>query len=334
MATSVGRNDTHAVFGLARVARTPRLAWHVACWPGGMRYRLETQIGVGGMGVVYAATDEVTGGRFAVKLLRHDRREPSAVRRFRDEATAGRTVRHPNLVHVVDSGELDGTPYLVMDLVEGEPLGKVLRTRGVLSLRRALAVTRQVLDALAALHDAGFAHGDVKSDNIIVHGDDAITLIDLGLAHVEGMPVAENRATISGTPDYMAPELAYGEAPTACSDLYAVGCLLYELVTGSTPFAGGHAQDILRRQLRDPVVPPQLRCPDRTIPPAVERVIMHALTKAPQLRFSTARAFASALVIASRSFDDEPALPYALGSTEAPTLPHLHARSPQRSSIR
>jgi eukaryotic-like serine/threonine-protein kinase len=300
------------------------------------RYQLGDQLGVGGMGVVYAGTDS-EGRRVAIKLLREDRREATTMRRFRDEAVAGRIVEHPNLVRVLDDGELDGQPYLVMNLVEGELLGKLLRTRGVLALRRAIAIATQVLDALSALHDAGFAHGDVKSDNILVREDDSITLIDLGLAHVDGMPVTANRATVSGTPDYMAPELAWGDPPTACSDLYAVGCLLYELVTGSTPFAGGHAQDILRRQLKDPVVPPQLRCPDRTIPPALERVILHALTKSPQLRFSTARSFASALAIAARSFEDEPEVPHALGSTEAPTLPHLHScagRSPQRSSIR
>lgn len=300
------------------------------------RYQLGDQLGAGGMGVVYAATDG-EGRRVAIKLLRHDRREAAAIRRFRDEAVAGRIVEHPNLVRVLDDGELDGMPYLVMDLVEGELLGKLLRTRGVLSLRRAIGVTTQVLDALTALHDAGFAHGDVKSDNILVREDGSATLIDLGLAHVDGMPVAANRATISGTPDYMAPELAWGNPPTACSDLYAVGCLLYELVTGSTPFAGGGAQDILRRQLRDPVVPPQLRCPDRVVPPALERVILHALVKSPQLRFGAARSFASALAIASRSFEDEPEVPHALGGAEAPTLPHVHScagRSPQRSSMR
>lgn len=286
-------------------------------------YQLSQQLGVGGMGVVYRATDE-SGAELAIKLLRQDRDEANARRRFRDEAVAGRIVAHPNLVRVLGHGEPpDGSPYLVMNLVAGELLGKLLRTRGVFTLRRAIGVTTQLLDALAALHAAGFAHGDVKSDNILIRDDDAITLIDLGLAHVDGMPVDPDRATVSGTPDYMAPELAWGDPPTARTDLYAVGCLLYELVTGSTPFAGGRAQDILRRQLHDPVVPPQLRCPDRIVPPALERVILHALQKTPRLRFASAGAFARALAIAARSFEDEPDVPHALGSSEAPTLPHL-----------
>jgi len=291
------------------------------------RYRLGEQLGAGGMGVVYEASDE-NGTRFAIKMLRSDRStEPASVCRFKHEAIAGRIVEHPHLVRILEQDEIEGVPFLVMEYIDGELLGLQLRKHGALSLRRAIAITVQVLDALQSLHDAGIVHGDVKSDNILLRqlaGRDSITLIDLGLAHVDGMPLRADRATISGTPDYMAPELAWGDSPTARTDLYAVGCLLYELVTGSTPFAGGAAQDILRRQLRDPVVPPSLRCPDRLLPPALERLILRALQKAPQHRIATARAFSDALAISARSFDDEPALTHPIG-TDAPTLDGLDA---------
>jgi serine/threonine protein kinase len=220
-------------------------------------------------------------------------------------------------------------PYLVMRPVPGEPLGVAIRRDGTPSFTGAISLVMQALDALGAIHDAGIVHGDVKSDNVLVDRSDAriatATVIDLGLARVDlwtGEPVADpGIEVVSGTPEYMAPEVGRGCAPSTRSDLYSVGVILYELLTGTTPFAGGPATQVLRRHVDDAVVPPSLRCPERDMPPILERITLHALQKQPGRRFQNAQAFMSALVIAARSCTDErPGAPPRVFSSETSTL--------------
>jgi eukaryotic-like serine/threonine-protein kinase len=277
-------------------------------------YVVGDQLGTGGMGVVYDGRSQ-TGERVAIKILNAERcTDPRAIRRFHDEAIAGQIVRHPHLVSVIDEAEAEGIPYLVMRLVPGEPLGVRIRREGAPSFSATISLVMQILDALQAIHDAGIVHGDVKSDNVLVdRGEDGgftATLIDLGLARVDlwtdsPQVVDPTVEVVSGTPDYMAPEVGRGCAPSMRSDLYAVGVILYELLTGTTPFTGGSASQILRRQLHDVVVPPSLRCPERDVPEILDRITLHALEKQPLMRFSSARAFISALTFAGRSCTDE-----------------------------
>ena len=289
------------------------------------RYVVGRHLGTGGMGVVYDGVSP-DGEHVAIKILRRDRcADPRAVRRFHDEALVGRIVHHPHLVSVIDEAEACGVPYLVMRPVPGEPLGVSIRRDGTPSFAGAISLVMQTLDALGAIHDAGIVHGDVKSDNVLVDRFSTATVIDLGLARVDlwtGEPVAEPGVeVVSGTPEYMAPEVGRGCAPSTRSDLYSVGVILYELLTGTTPFAGGTSSEVLRRHTADTVVPPSLRCPEREMPQILERITLHALNKHPGQRFANAHAFMSALAIAARSCTDErPGAPPQVFSSEATTL--------------
>ena len=159
-----------------------------------------------------------------------------------------------------------------------------------------------ILARLQALHDAGFVHGDVKASNVKVaerDGLDSVKLIDLGLARALDDPEHDAECVTSGTPEYMAPEVIRGEGALPAADIYATGVILYELLTGTTPFEGGTSYDIMIRHLDDEVVPPSIRCPNRSIPPAFERAVMIALEKDPTARRTTAAAFATAIVAAT-----------------------------------
>ncbi len=304
---------------------------HVPVDTGGVvgSYILGKRLGAGGMGVVYEATLD-NGVPVAIKLPYCETLDDEyASRRFHDEGIAGAIVSHPNLARVVEHGATaDGIPYLVMEHVDGERLSTRILHDGMVSLRAAAVLVRQLLDGLDALHAAGIVHADVKSDNVLiacVDGRDVAKLIDFGLAHpdLEGprRHVAVDDELVSGTPDYMAPEVIRGEGSTASSDLYAAGVILYELITGSTPFSGGTAQEIVNRHLSEPVIPPSLRRPDREVPPILERIVLRALAKDPTQRYRSAAAFASALAVAIPSLpDEEPGMVPTTFSTDASTL--------------
>lgn len=292
-------------------------------------YEVRSVIGAGGMGVVYEA--QTAGGPVALKVLHPQRCEDErALRRFHDEVVAGLIVSHENLAATIDHGEVDGVPYLVMERVCGEPLGTRLQRDGAPSLRRGVEIARQILAGLGALHAAGIVHGDVKSDNVLLEsledGDVRARLIDLGLAHVQFSPDDDVRRpgpdeeVVSGTPEYMAPEVIRGEGASTASDLYGVGVILYELITGATPFAGGAPSEITRRHLEDEVVPPSLRCED-DVPALLERIVLRALAKEPAQRFPSAAAFSAALAVVLPIVSDVPTQRVTMRlSRETPTL--------------
>lgn len=271
-------------------------------------YILGQRLGVGGMGVVYEAMCLKLGAHVAVKFLHPDRsNDERARRRFDDERIAGRVVAHPNVVAMLDTGTTDdGAPFLVMERVLGEPLGVRIAREGRMSPVRAVAIARQILAALATIHDAGVVHADVKSDNVLVaargDGTDVCKLIDFGLARVQFATKSSNAdgqdsrdQWLSGTPEYMAPEVIRGAGSSFSADLYAVGIILYEMLTGSTPFAGGTAAEIVHRHLDDEAVPPSLRCPELELPSTLDDLVLRALQKAESERIHSARAFDAAL---------------------------------------
>jgi len=294
------------------------------------KYVLGDRIGAGGMGAVYRAEQCALARTVAIKLLHDDlARDPRIARRFRAEALAAARLAHPNLVAVLDWGETaDGRPFLVMEYVRGRTLSQLLRDHVELPLPVAIELVGQILAALGEAHAAGVVHADVKSDNVLVEesrdGALRVKLVDFGLARLgrrvddpgdepdgatddgrgdDGRDLepggdAGTEQLISGTPEYMAPEVIRGDAPTPAADLYAVGVILYEMLTGATPFGGGSAAEILIRHLEAPLTPPSRRCPERAIPPEIERVVQRALARAAADRFPDAAAFAAALAVA------------------------------------
>jgi serine/threonine protein kinase len=264
----------------------------------GHRCTLGDLIGAGGMGHVYAVTHPELGP-LAVKLLAPElAQHVHIVDRIREEGRLAAKIDHRNVVRVVDHGvTAEGLPFVVMRYTAGEPLGLLVQREGPLSLARVRTIGAQVLAGLEAIHAAGVVHADLKSDNLLldVVGGDDLTIIDFGLARPPLARLRDDDRIVSGTPEYMAPELIRGQPITIAADLYAVGVILYELVTGTTPFAGGSAAEIFTRQLDDDVIPPSLRCPDREIPPALDALILFALAKHPAHRPRSARVFGTAL---------------------------------------
>ena len=254
------------------------------------RYLLREQIGEGGMGQVYLADEPALARTVAIKIL-HPRLTSNrdVVAAFREEAVAASRVRHPSCVAIIECNRLpDGTPVIVMEHVPGRSLTRVIAEEAI-PLARAIDLMTQILGALEAAHASGVVHADVKSDNFLVEtidGGDHVTLIDFGLARMDG--AAPFEGMVSGTPEYLAPEVIRGGRPTPASDLYGAGVILYELLTGTTPFSGGTTTEILGRQLSDIVVPPSLRCPERELPPAIDHIVMRSLDKCPDARFADA----------------------------------------------
>lgn len=259
-------------------------------------YTLGELLGAGGMGRVFAA-EHPSGKPLAVKVLHETlRADPMLVARLADEARTASLIQHRNVIRVLDHGLDDGAPFLVMERAHGIPLGSLIEQQGPLPLVRARAIASQILSGLAAIHRAGLVHGDMKSDNVLVDAADRVTIIDFGLARSQGArPEWLDEHMLSGTPEYMAPELVMGRPITVAAEIYAVGVIVYEMVTGSTPFGGGTTTAIFERHLTDDVVPPSLRCPDRTIPVPLENVIMRALAKEPSSRHLNAEMFATAV---------------------------------------
>ncbi len=287
------------------------------------KYVLGDVLGAGGMGIVYLASHTSLDRIVALKLVRPELDTvPDVVRRFRSEALAGSRLSHPNVVSVFDFGSTpDGLMYLVMEHVCGQSLAQLVAEHGPMSLRRAADLIGQLLAALDEAHDGGVIHCDVKSDNVLVQlrrdGTEIAKLIDFGLARFVDDPAPiTGDSMLSGTPEYLAPEVIGGASPSPASDIYAAGVILYELIAGTTPFGGGTSNEILARHLDEDVVPPSLRCPDRQVPADLERVVMRALDKDPAKRFPSAVAFAAALAAATPATE-----PAALATS--PTLPNL-----------
>jgi serine/threonine protein kinase len=280
-------------------------------------YVLGETLGAGGMGVVYAADRDHQ--RVAIKLLHPDYEgDDSAVRRLHGEAVAASYISHVNVVSVFDFSEPGAAaPFVVMEHVDGVPLGTLLRRHGALPVRRASNIARQILAGLDAAHSAGIVHADIKSDNIMVEqgpdGAEVVKIIDFGLATIRRpdhpAPAAEydtaGRLLMSGTPEYMAPEVIRGDGPIPASDLYGVGVIVYEMVTGHTPFGHGPSSEILDKHLSEQVIPPSVRCPDRAIPIAFDRVVMRALEKTPSARYSSAAEFATILAVVTPTTEPE-----------------------------
>jgi tRNA A-37 threonylcarbamoyl transferase component Bud32 len=281
----------------------------------GNRYRLGERIAAGGMGAVYRAVDETLGRQVAVKALRRELADdPTFLERFRREARAAAGLSHPGVAGVYDYGELGGQPFIVMELVEGETLAERLAARGRLPWREAFAIGEQVAAALAAAHAHGLVHRDVKPANILLGRDGRAKVTDFGIAQAAQTATLTRTGMVLGSANYVAPEQAKGGHVGPAADLYSLGCVLFEAVTGETPYHGGNAVAIATQHVSAPVPDPRERGQD--LPPEAAALITRALQKHPAGRFPSGAAMAAALA-AARHGDGAtrvlPALPEPAG---------------------
>ncbi|MFP4055406.1 MAG: protein kinase domain-containing protein [Candidatus Brocadiia bacterium] len=279
---------------------------------------LDRPIGKGGMGTVYLAHDPALQRPVAIKILPPQlAADPEYVARFEREATSLAKIRHPNLVHIYAVGCERARHYIAMEYVQGRNVGDILRRQGPLGVGPAARILGQVLSALDKVHGAGIVHRDLKPGNIMIDEDGRAILMDFGLAK----PAADRSVTtghaLIGTPEYMAPELAEGGEATPRSDLYALGVVLFEMLTGQVPFRGRSAVATLRQHVETP--PPALRKLAPGTPPALEAIAQKALAKDPARRYPSARAFAADLLAVS----DAPELRALAANAGAPTSPTL-----------
>src|SRR4051812_42653466 len=257
------------------------------------RYSIINRIGSGGMADVYCAQDLQLGRKVALKLLyRRFAEDEEFVERFKREASAAAGLQHPNVVGVYDRGEWDGTYYIAMEYLEGRSLKQVLQEEGPLPADRAIDIVIQILRAARFAHQRGIIHRDIKPHNVILDEEGRAKVTDFGIARAGASDMTET-GSIMGTAQYLSPEQAQGHAVTVGSDLYSVGVILYELLTGSVPFEGETAVAVAFKQVSaEPRPPSEL---NSAIPPALDAIVMRALAKDPAQRFADADEFIAAL---------------------------------------
>jgi serine/threonine-protein kinase len=250
------------------------------------RYRIVSKLGSGGMGTVYLAEHVALGKRVAVKVLKPEvSRDPAMARRFEQEAVAASRIGQENIVDVTDFGHTpEGSLYFVMEYLEGRTLAEVLQRERLLPVGRACAVLVQICQAIEAAHARGIVHRDLKPHNIVLLDragrPDFVKVLDFGISKMgwRQEPITEQGA-ILGTPEYMAPEQASGESVDPRTDVYAIGVIAYELVTGTLPFRGDHSVATMLKHINEQPEPPRRRRPDLPIPEELEGAIMKALSK-------------------------------------------------------
>src|SRR4051812_6301929 len=253
------------------------------------RYEVQAVLGEGGMGSVYKATHRALGKGFALKVMRADlARQGDLAARFIQEARAAAAIGHVNIVQITDFGELpSGAPFFVMELLEGEPLSKVIRRGGPLPARRAVHILSQVASGLAAAHKAGVIHRDLKPDNIHVGAKDAIKILDFGVAKMAGAGRLTRAGMVFGTPHYMSPEQASGGEVDQRSDIYALGIIMYEMFTGRVPFEADSYMGVLTKHMyMIPEPPSRVHAGARELG-ALEDVTLRCLEKKPEARFAS-----------------------------------------------
>jgi serine/threonine-protein kinase len=266
------------------------------------RYLVESLLGQGGMGFVYAGRHAIIDKRVAIKVLRaeHAQHDQSAAQRFLVEAKAASKIGHQNIVDITDFGMLpDGKTYFVMEFLDGPTLGRLVH-EGPLPPLRAIAVSIQIARGLQAAHDKGIIHRDLKPENVFVLEKDGqrdvVKIVDFGIAKDQAHKKRLTQAgMVLGTPEYMSPEQATGQPTDHRVDMYALGCILYEMLTSVVPFKADTPTKTLTEHVFNKVVPPSERRPDLNIPPALEAVVMRALQKKPGDRFADLREMIGAL---------------------------------------
>jgi hypothetical protein len=261
----------------------------------GGRYEVEDLVGTGGMSSVYRARDNVLERQVALKILHdHFSADPEYVERFRREARAIARLNHPNIVTVIDRGELGRHQFIVFEHVAGENLKDIIRRRGPLPVDEAVGLTAQVARGLAFAHEHGVVHRDVKPQNVLIDENGTAKVTDFGIARSidRGEGLTET-GTVLGTSGYIAPEQASGRRVDSRSDQYSLGVVLYELLTGDPPYSGDNVMAVAMKHLREPV--PRVRDRRRDVPASVDAIVARAMAKRPEERFPSTEDMVAAL---------------------------------------
>jgi serine/threonine-protein kinase len=250
------------------------------------RYRIQRKLGAGGMADVYLAEDQELGRRVAIKIL-NDRHanDDQFIERFRREAKNAAALNHPNIVSIYDRGNAEDTYYIAMEFLDGRSLKELIVGRGAAPVNVAIEYTRQILSALRFAHRHGIVHRDIKPHNVLVDGEGRLKVTDFGIARAGTSQMTET-GSIVGTAQYLSPEQAQGTEVDQRSDLYSLGIVLYELLTGKTPFEGDTPVEIAMKHLSNAPKPPSKLRPD--IPPELDMVVLRALAKSPDDRYQSA----------------------------------------------
>jgi serine/threonine-protein kinase len=252
------------------------------------RYQLLEQLGTGGMSNVFRARDLMLERNVAIKVLHEDYSKDQAFQdRFRQEARAAANLSHPNIVTVHDFGFDHGQLYIVMEYVPGRDLKSILRQRGRYNVEEAIPLVVQACAGIGYAHRAGLVHCDVKPHNMIVTPDSRLKVTDFGIARALSTILPDERADVVwGSPQYFSPEQAVGEPPSPSSDVYSLGIVLYEILTGALPFNAPTSEELARMHLQDQPIPISEYIPD--VPPALEQIVTKVLAKEPSARYRTA----------------------------------------------
>src|SRR5712671_5585926 len=260
------------------------------------RYELLKLIGQGGMGAVYKARDKELDRVVALKLIRPElAKNPEVLRRFKQELILARQVTHKNVIRIFDLGQSDGIKFITMDFVEGQDLRSLLLEKSKLAPEQAARIMLQICRALEAAHAEGVIHRDLKPQNIMLDASGRILVMDFGIARSAYLPGMTQTGALIGTPEYMSPEQGRGEALTERSDLFSMGIIFYELLTGKSPYHSDTPLATLWKRMTEKVTPPVVL--DPTLPQALSNIVVKALEIEPKNRFASAREMAQQLEI-------------------------------------
>ena len=252
------------------------------------RYQIIKSIGEGGMANVYLALDTILDRNVAVKVLRGDlAHDEKFVRRFQREALSASSLSHPNIVEVYDVGEDNGNYYIVMEYIEGRQLKELLKKRNKLTLTETIDIMMQVTDGMSVAHDAYIIHRDIKPQNIMILDNGMVKITDFGIAMAMNSTQLTQTNSVMGSVHYLPPEQANGKSATLQSDIYSMGILMYELLSGKLPYKGDNAVEIALKHLKEPF--PSIRKDMPEIPQSVENIILRATAKNPKNRYADAR---------------------------------------------
>lgn len=252
------------------------------------RYEIIKTIGEGGMANVYLANDTILDRKVAIKVLRGDlSNDEKFIRRFQREALSVSNLSHPNIVEVYDVGEEDGQYYIVMEYIEGKTLKQLLKKRETLSLPEVIDIMLQLTDGLAHAHESYIIHRDIKPQNIMILDNGLVKITDFGIAMALNATQLTQTNSVMGSVHYLPPEQANGKSATVKSDIYSLGILMYELITGSVPFKGDNAVEIALKHMKEKI--PSIRKQNPTIPQNVENIVIKATAKNPRNRYDSVK---------------------------------------------